>query len=148
MQAKAYRLAAWLGGATVICIALVSAATPLLEFEYWSRWFSMPNVLFTAQVPLLVAVGSVLFFLSLRQQRQVAPFFLSLGLFGLTFIGLGVSMFPYIVPQQVTIWDAAAPAASQAFMLVGAVVLIPIILAYTGYAYWVFRGKVGHEGYH
>jgi cytochrome d ubiquinol oxidase subunit II len=148
MQAKAYRLAARLGGSTVICIALVSAATPLLELAYWSRWFSMPNVLFTAQVPLLVAVGSVLFFLSLRKRRQIAPFMLSLGLFCLTFIGLGISMFPYIVPQQVTIWDAAAPAASQAFMLVGAVVLIPIILAYTGYAYWVFRGKVGHEGYH
>ena len=148
MQARAYRLATWLGVSTVASIALVSAATPFLEVAYWERWFSMPNVLFAAQVPLLVAVGSALFFLSLRARRQVAPFLLTLGLFALTFVGLGISMFPYIVPQEVTIWDAAAPAASQGFMLVGAVVLIPIILAYTAYSYWVFRGKVADEGYH
>lgn len=148
MQSRAYRMAALLGAATVGSIAAVSAVTPLLEYAYWQRWFSMPNVLFAAQVPLLVAVGSVLFFLSLRKRREVAPFLLTLGLFALTFVGLGISMFPYIVPQAVTIWAAAAPASSQIFMLVGAVILIPIILAYTGYSYWVFRGKVGHEGYH
>lgn len=148
MQGRAYRMAARLGAATIACIALVSAVTPFLEHGYWRRWFSMPNVLFAAQVPLLVAVGSVLFFLSLRQRRQAAPFFLTLALFALTFAGLGISIFPYIVPQAVTIWEAAAPASSQLFMLVGASVLIPIILAYTGYSYWVFRGKVQHEGYH
>jgi cytochrome d ubiquinol oxidase subunit II len=57
-------------------------------------------------------------------------------------------MFPYVVPSQVTIWDAAAPAASQLFMLVGVTIIVPVILAYTGWAYWVFRGKAGHEGYH
>ncbi|MES3030586.1 MAG: cytochrome d ubiquinol oxidase subunit II [Pseudomonadota bacterium] len=73
---------------------------------------------------------------------------LSLALFGLSFIGLGISIFPFIVPDQITIWQAASPASSQLFMLVGAAVLIPIILAYTAYAYWVFRGKVGTHGYH
>ena len=73
---------------------------------------------------------------------------LSLALFGLSFIGLGISIFPFIVPNQITIWQAASPASSQLFMLVGAAVLIPIILAYTAYAYWVFRGKVGTHGYH
>ena len=148
MQSRAYRMAAWLGAATIACIAAVSAVTPFLEFAYWQRWFSMPNVLFAAQVPLLVVVGSVLFFLSLKKRRQVAPFLLTLALFALTFAGLAISMFPYLVPQAVTIWDAAAPKSSQTFMLVGAVVLIPVILCYTGYSYWVFRGKVGHEGYH
>lgn len=63
--------------------------------------------------------------------------------------GLGVSMWPYIIPTQVTIRDAANPYKSQLFMLVGAAVLVPIILAYTGYAYWVFRGKLDPEaGYH
>jgi len=57
-------------------------------------------------------------------------------------------VFPYVVPRALTIHDAAAPPASLGFMLVGAVVLVPVILAYTGWAYWVFRGKVGHEGYH
>ena len=65
----------------------------------------------------------------------------------LCYAGLGISLWPMIVPPGrrqagITIWDAAAPPSSQAFLLVGAVVLIPIILGYTGYAYWVFRGKV------
>ena len=63
-------------------------------------------------------------------------------------MGLGVSVFPYLVPETVTITDAAAPASSQRFMLVGTVILIPIIIAYTAHAYWVFRGKVSAEGYH
>ncbi|MGQ2944407.1 MAG: cytochrome d ubiquinol oxidase subunit II, partial [Blastomonas fulva] len=68
--------------------------------------------------------------------------------FLLGFVGLGISIYPYIVPRSLTIWDAAAPASSQLFMLVGAVVIIPVILAYTGWAYWVFRGKVAADGYH
>ena len=55
---------------------------------------------------------------------------------------------PYVVPDSVTIWDAAAPEKSQVFMLIGAGIMVPIILIYTGFSYWVFRGKVGHEGYH
>ena len=77
-----------------------------------------------------------------------SPFLLALGIFLLGFIGLGISMFPYLVPPSITIWDAAAPPSSQIFMLVGVGIMLPIILAYTGYAYWVFRGKVGHDGYH
>ena len=62
--------------------------------------------------------------------------------------GLGVSMWPYVVPDSITIWEAAAPESSQIFMLVGVAVIMPMILAYTGWSYWVFRGKVGAEGYH
>ena len=77
------------------------------------------------------------------------PFLLSLVLFALSYAGLGISMYPYIVPQSITIWQAAAPANSQLFMLVGVAVLIPLILGYTGWAYWVFRGKVRPgSGYH
>jgi cytochrome d ubiquinol oxidase subunit II len=148
MQAHCRRLAAWLGAATIGAIAAVSAATPFLQYAYYERWLAMPNVLFTAQVPLLVTIGAVLFFLSLKAKKEAWPFLLTLGLFLLNFVGLGISMFPYIVPRAVTIWDAAAPEKSQLFMLAGAVVLVPVILAYTAYSYWVFRGKVGHEGYH
>jgi len=97
---------------------------------------------------VLVAVATALLLLALRARREVAPFLLSLALFGLTFVGLGVSIFPYAVPESITLWQAAAPRSSQLFMLVGAGVLIPIILGYTGFAYWVFRGKVKAEGYH
>ena len=96
----------------------------------------------------MTTVVAVFLFLTLKAKRVIWPFTLSLALFGLSFVGLGVSVFPYVVPDRITIWQAASPASSQLFMLVGAVVLIPIILAYTAYAYWVFRGKVGEHGYH
>jgi cytochrome d ubiquinol oxidase subunit II len=93
-------------------------------------------------------VTSVLFFRSLAQKRELAPFLLALALFLLTYIGLMISIYPDVVPNGVTIWEAAAPDGSLLFMLFGAAVLLPIILAYTAHAYWVFRGKVGTEGYH
>jgi cytochrome d ubiquinol oxidase subunit II len=147
LQAKARRYARRLGIATVLAIAAVSAVTPFLEIEYYVRWFDWPNVLLTAQVPLLVAIVAFAFWRSLRK-REYAPFLLALALFGLSFAGLGISMFPFVIPNEVTIWQAAAPEKSQVFMLVGAAVLIPIILAYTAYAYWAFRGKVDTHGYH
>ena len=144
----ARRLARPLGLVTVACIGAVSLATPFLDAAYARHWFAWPTVLLTAQVPLLVVVGAVLFVRSLAGGAERAPFLLALALFGLSFVGLGISLYPDIVPGRITIWDAASPAASQIFILAGAGVLIPIILAYTGYAYWVFRGKVGAEGYH
>ena len=147
-EAHARRLAFWAGAGTLVAMAAVSAATPLLQFEYWKRWFDMPGVLATAQVPLLTAIVAFLFFHKLRGGATAAPFLLALALFALGFAGLGISLFPYIVPDSITIWDAAAPARSQIFMLVGTVIIMPVILAYTGWAYWVFRGKVGTHGYH
>lgn len=134
--------------ATLVAIGLVSIYTPFLENQYFQRWFAWPSVLATAQVPLLVAVVALLLFRSLAKGHERAPFLLTLALFGLSLLGLGISMFPEIVPGAVTIWQAAAPAKSQIFMLTGAAVLIPIILVYTGWAYWVFRGKVADDGYH
>jgi len=148
IQARARRLAWPFALATLAGIVAVSAATPFLDADYARRWFSFPNVLATAQVPLLVTLCAAGLFLSLRAAREVLPFLFSLALFALSFAGLGVSLFPFIIPGRLSIWDAAAPHSSQLFMLVGAGVLIPVILAYTAYAYWVFRGKVGHEGYH
>ena len=130
-------------------LAAVSVATPFLAYDYWRRWFAMPAVLLTA--PGAAAGGDRsprAFFWSLRRGAERLPFLLALGLFLLGFVGLGISIYPYVVPRAVTIWEAAAPPQSQLFMLVGAVVIVPVILAYTGWAYWVFRGKVGTHGYH
>jgi cytochrome d ubiquinol oxidase subunit II len=99
-------------------------------------------------VPVLVAVATVVFFTSLKRRLTYTPFLMALLVFTLSLAGLGISLFPYVVPPSITIWDAAAPTASLRFMLPGALVMVPIILAYTGYSYWVFRGKTGHEGYH
>ena len=147
-QDHCFRLATRLGIGTIVCMALVSAWTPFLRFDYYQRWFAWPQVLFAAQVPLLVAIASVWFFVSLRRRREYWPFLMTLALFALGLLGLGVSMFPYVVPGAVTIQEAAAPRTSLIFMLVGAGIMIPVILAYTAHAYWVFRGKTGDEGYH
>ena len=147
-QRHAQRLAFWLGIATLAALGAVSAATPFLAYDYWRRWFTMPGVMLTAQVPLLTLICAITFFWSLKRHAELLPFLMSLALFLLGFVGLGISLFPYIVPRAVTIWDAAAPYSSQLFMLVGSAVIIPIILAYTAWAYWVFRGKAGVHGYH
>ena len=117
--------------------------------EYAQRWFTWPNVILTAPVPIAVAGVTVLLLRSLANKQDHRPFFLSLALFALSYAGLGISMWPYIVPQSITIWQAASPENSQIFMLFGVAVLVPLILGYTAWAYWVFRGKVRPEsGYH
>lgn len=147
-EAHAYRLAMQAVIATLVLMLAVSLATPFLLGRYWDRWFDWPQILFTSQVPLLTAITAFALWRSIRKKRRYRPFILSLGLFLLGMIGLGISIWPYVVPDSITIWDAAAPERSQAFMLVGTLIIMPIILAYTGWAYWVFRGKVGEEGYH
>ncbi len=149
LQDRAFRLAHIAAVATLLFIIAVSLATPLLLGSYWEHWFAWPGIVLTAPVPVAVAATAFFLFTGLAQRRDRRPFLLSLVLFFLCFVGLGVSIFPYIVPGQVTIWQAASPAASQKFMLFGVAILIPMILAYTAYAYWVFRGKVDPEaGYH
>jgi cytochrome bd ubiquinol oxidase subunit II len=148
LQQQAYRMAWWFGAATLAAIVAVSLATPFLENAYFERWFGWPNLLFVAPVPLLVAVASIAFVRSLASGRELAPFLLALFVFLLCFVGLVISIFPYVIPREVTIWDAATARSSQIFMLVGTGIMVPIILAYTGWAYWVFRGKVRDEGYH
>ena len=148
LQERCYRLAFRLAIATVLAMAAVSAATPFLRDAYWLRWFAWPQVLFAAQVPVLVAIVTFVRFWSLRRGHHYTPFLMALALFGLGLAGLGISLYPNVVPPSVSIWDAAAPHDSLAFMLPGVLIMVPIILAYTGYSYWVFRGKTGHEGYH
>ena len=148
LQDQAYRFASRLGIALLIVIALVSLATLRLEAQYYQRWLSWPGILATSQVPLASLIVTVLFFRSVKRRQEAAPFFYVLGLFGLCIVGLGVSIWPDVIPARVTIWAAAAPERSQVFMLIGAGILVPVILAYTGWAYWVFRGKVGTDGYH
>ncbi|MDB5482598.1 MAG: ubiquinol oxidase subunit, partial [Caulobacteraceae bacterium] len=148
LLARAFRLAWIFGAATVTAIVAVSVATLFLRADYLTRWLSFPDVLGTAQVPLLVAIASVALMWVLRRRNETWPFPIALSLFALGYAGLAVSLYPYIVPGRVSIWQASAPASSLAFMLVGAAILFPIILAYTSYAYWVFRGKTGREGYH
>ncbi|KRA83526.1 cytochrome d ubiquinol oxidase subunit II [Altererythrobacter sp. Root672] len=147
-QDHAYRLALRAAVATLVLLAAVSLYTPFVEAQYFRRWFTMPNILFASQVPLLTAIIAFLLFRGLLKRQEAMPFLLSLGIFLLGMAGLAVSMWPYVVPDALTIWDAAAPHRSQVFMLIGVGLTMPLILAYTGWAYWVFRGKVDEAGYH
>jgi cytochrome d ubiquinol oxidase subunit II len=149
LQEKAYSLAWSTGLATLALIGIVSLIMPFLDPVFRQRWFSFPNIVYAAPVPILVALAALMLLAGLGRRRERAPFFAAVALFVLSYLGLGISFYPFILPPSLTIWDAAAPAGSLEFLLVGAVVLIPLILAYTAWSYWVFRGKVGASaGYH
>ena len=143
------RYARKLGAATLVLILLISLLTPFQDAIYFERWFNLPGSLWTMVVPLLMLVLTYLFFTGLNDQKDLQPLLCALGIFTVSFLGICVSFYPMMVPPSLTLWQAAAPDKSLAFALVGAVVLVPVILAYTGYAYWVFRGKMDpDEGYH
>ncbi|MFN3685313.1 cytochrome d ubiquinol oxidase subunit II [Salinarimonas sp.] len=137
---------------TIAMMAVVSAWVPFLGVEIERRWFAMPNLLYLAPIPLLTALCAFLIWRGLENGGQRSPFLLTIAMFLLGFLGLGVSLFPYIVPPSVTIWDAANTVDSQIFALVGFSIVMPVTFAYTAYAYWVFRGKVAEDikdtGYH
>jgi cytochrome bd ubiquinol oxidase subunit II len=148
LQRQAVTYAGRLGIGLLVMITIISLGTLTLEAKYQERWLSFPSIIATAQVPLATLVVTFMFYRSLTHKKDAQPFMWALALFGLCLVGLGVSIWPDIIPARLTIWEAAAPHRSQVFMLVGAVIMIPIILAYTAWSYWVFRGKVGAEGYH
>ena len=148
LQELAKGLARLLLPALLAAILAVSLYTPFVEPKYFERWFDVPGLFVAVPMPLLVAGAAFFGWRSLSRGRDWAPFAWSLSLFGLTLAGLAISIWPDVIPGRLSIWDAAAPYSSQLFMLVGALVLIPLILAYTAWSYWVFRGKVGEEGYH
>lgn len=149
LQDRARRHAKSLGAATLGLIGVVSLWTPMLDPVFMQRWFGWPGIALTSPVPILLVVLAWQFWKGISNRDDVRPFLAALGWFVLCFVGLGISVFPEIVPPSISIRDAAAPAASQAFLLVGAAVLIPLILLYTFYSYWVFRGKVtAGAGYH
>jgi cytochrome d ubiquinol oxidase subunit II len=135
--------------AVLACMAVVSVWMPLIEDDVAARWFSWPNLLILSPIPILTGLtaGGILWALARRWDR--APFVLSMAMFALGFLGLAVSYWPFVVPHEITIWEAASPPSSQLFLLVGVGALIPVVLGYTGYVYWVFRGKVDADaGYH
>jgi len=148
LQALARRFMAPAAVALVAALGAVSIWTPLTHPEIADRWFSWPNIALLWPVPLLAFATAAGLYWAIATRREVAPFLFALGMFVISYIGLGVSLYPHIVPPGITIWQAAAPDASLSFMLVGAAILLPLVLGYTAYAYWVFRGKVRSDGYH
>lgn len=149
LRDKAYAIAKPMAIATLAFMGIVSLWTPFLSPEIAERWFTFPQLLFVLPVPTLVFILAVVLGWGIVKRKDNVPFLATIGIFLLCFAGLGIGISPYIVPRAVTIAEAAAPDKSLMFMLVGALILLPMILAYTAYSYWVFRGKVDPEaGYH
>jgi cytochrome d ubiquinol oxidase subunit II len=135
--------------AVLAFMALVSLWTPLAEPRIATRWFSLPNFYFLWPVPTVTALVAFAVWRGLEQRRDVLPFLAAIALFLLGYLGLVISNFPYLVPPTLTIWDTAAAPASQIFMLLGTLLLLPMILGYVVFIYWLFRGKVREgESYH
>ena len=133
----------------VAAIVVVSIWTPLAIPRIAERWFAWPNMLYLSPVPILTAAVAFWGLRAIATKRHNQPFFASVALFLLAFVGLVISNVPYLVPPVIDVWQAAAAPASQVFMLIGTVLLLPIILVYVGFVYWVFRGKLAEgEGYH
>jgi len=145
LQNRARRAATRLLFVMLGFIALISIWTPLAEPEIAARWFSWPNLLWLSPVPVLTGIAAFALYGALRQDHEWRPFLLCVALYVLTLFGLAVSLWPYIVPRALTIWEVAAPPESQLFILVGTAIIVPVILVYTAHAYYVFRGKVSEE---
>ncbi len=106
------------------------------------RWIGFPNILFLWPIPLGTALAALWAWRSFGNTQDAQPFIATVAMFGISFLGLAVSLWPMIVPTTIDLWTASASPGSQAFLLVGTAVLLPVVLAYTGWSYWVFRGKV------
>lgn len=149
VQTRARAHAKWLLLVVLVLMAAVSLWTPLAEARIAARWFSLPNFYFLWPVPVVTALTAWLAWHWLETGRDVPPFLATVVLFLLGYLGLVISNFPYLVPPSLTVWDTAAPPASQIFMLLGTLILLPIIIGYVVFIYWLFRGKVREgESYH
>ncbi len=144
-QAWARRVAAFTLGFQALFLAIVSISMPVMNADIRQLWFSLPNLFFLMPLPTASLALLLLIWRDLRAGREYRPFLLSFGLFFTGFMGLAISMYPYVVPFAITYRQAAAVPESQSLLLVGTVVMLPVILAYVAYCYYVFRGKASHE---
>ena len=144
-QRWARKCAAYVLTFVVIFMGLVSIAMPFLNPDIRALWFSLPNFFYLLPMPSLSILAVILLWRAVDRRKEYLPFLLSLGIFLLNYIGLAISMWPWIVPFEITLWQAAAAPESQSLLLVGTVVMLPLVLGYTAYCYYIFRGKTSHE---
>ncbi len=144
-QAWARNCARYMMLCVVLFMGLVSLSMPLMNEDIKNLWFTLPNFYWLQPMPILSVIFCIMLWRDLNTGREFRPFFLSLGLFLMNYIGIGISTWPWLVPFKVTLWHAAAGPESQSLLLLGTVFLLPCILCYTGYCFWVFRGKASHE---
>ena len=142
LQKKMYKIALPCLIGVSICAGLVSIWTPLLNPFIMQRWFSVPNFYYLLPIPMITCALIVYTAYALHIKSTLSPFISSLGIFLCCYLGIGISLWPYIIPYNTTIWEASSPPKSLSFILVGVIILLPTLLAYTAYAYYIFRGKI------
>jgi cytochrome d ubiquinol oxidase subunit II len=147
LQARAVKWARWGLVATAASILVVSIATPLVSERIVERWFAFPNIIGLAPIPLMTGALILALWVFLKRMPRadhsldLVPFMGAVSLFALGFLGLAYSFYPYVVPERLTIWQAASAPESLFIILIGAVFVLPFIAAYTAFSYYVFRGK-------
>jgi len=144
-QTWARKSASYAIGYVAMFLAIVSISMPVMNTDIRTLWFSLPNFFFLLPIPTASLVMLIIIWRDLHSGREYRPFLLSFGVFLTGYLGIAISMWPYVVPFQITFRQAAAAPESQSLLLVGTVFLLPLILVYTGYCYYIFRGKASHE---
>jgi len=146
-QQWAYRLVKPLLAAVLLIFAIISVWTPFVDPFVAERWFSHITPIWL--LPILALACAFWIYRSIQAKREGTPFIATMGMFIFTYLGLLASKWPYVVPPNYTLSQAASAHESQLFLLLGLLFVIPIVLVYTAWTYWVFRGKVkADQGYH
>ncbi|MBX3709500.1 MAG: cytochrome d ubiquinol oxidase subunit II [Gammaproteobacteria bacterium] len=149
LQQTVRRQGRWCFLAVLIAIGIVSLWTPLMDNHIAHRWFSWPNIAYLSIIPIITVVIALFEWRALNNNSEIVPFIGAVGLFLISYLGIAISLFPMIVPHHFTLWQAASSPDTQAFLIIGTLFLLPIILMYSAWSYWVFRGKVRADvGYH
>ena len=144
-QDWARKCASYALGYVGLFLAIVSISMPVMNEQIRILWFSLPNLFLLLPIPTASLVLFIMIWRDLHMGKEARPFFLSVGVFVTAYLGLGISLWPWVVPFEFTFRQAAAAAPSQSLLLIGTSILLPVILIYTGYSYYVFRGKATHE---
>ncbi len=149
LQAWARRMGRVCFACVLAAIGIVSVWTPIAQPEIARRWFSWPNIGLLSPIPVVTLAIAWAEWRSLNRDGHAGPFIGAMALFLMSYIGIAISLWPFIVPRHYTLWQAASDPSTQIFLLVGTLFLLPVIIMYTGWSYWVFRGKIrGDIGYH
>lgn len=135
-------------GFVLVAMGVVSICMPFIDERILELWFTLPNFFYLLPIPLLTLVAFIMLWRDVNSKREIRPFLLSVFIFLLGYLGLAISLYPWVVPFSFTVWDAAATSTSQSLLLFGTAIMLPIILAYTAYSYYVFRGKSDDSSYY
>ena len=145
LQVWARKVSGWILTALVLAMVVVTISMYFSDIDALEGWFDFPGLLYLAPMPLIVLALFYFMRKDLRTEREYRPFLLTIGLFLMGYIGICYALFPYIIPYQMTLHEAAAADTTLSFLLIGAAVMIPIILSYTAFGYYTFKGKTSHE---